>query len=819
MNEPVPVSRARVTCHLIFAALSFVTALPAAETIAFWPFDEPVGLYPSSVLSDHGPQRMPLIIGPGGSIVAGKFGQALSATPQPEIKLPAGSVLFGLSQKPTPAGRKVAPLSWANARFAALMTTGETHLRKEFPHANASANGLNLGAFDWTIELWYRGEPPAAGNAEEGIVFEVGTGPRGENDLVTSLALAADRGGFVLSHQPAGSRVTIPSDRAALTSAGRWSHLAFVYTAAKRQLMHFVDGTRIGGPVALTLNALPRGDEAYFTLGRDAQWQRPLPGAIDELRISRGVVYAADFTPPASFVAQPDAGAPARKPGITEPLRFGADAPASDAPVALGASKHLLLDDALFPRHTNIRFVPTPPQKVELAFEVTGQFRKHVCVIEDEEGVIRIYNPIAGDRLGVRTSRDGLKFEVPQLSHDPAAPNALTTDATGTPSVFLDPLAPPAERWKMLTGSNGHAMFLYTSPDGYAWTRVPTAAISAWSGSQSNLFYDDQRGRYVGYHRSDMGETVFNKTERRFMMTITESLRPPFPFQPRTQAEYDRAAATSRLDLLRPWYLDNGPLTPGGIGIEWPTVFQPSDGFDPDATDIYVPKAVKYPWAPDAYLAFPCVYFHYEGTHPRGRDALGEEKRARGSGPIETQLMTSRDGITWNRHPRPVWLGVGLTDGFDVHQTYMAHGVVRRGDEIWMYSYNTEEYHSTFRKKPERRGVFRTVQRLDRFVAAEAPYESEAMLFSRPLVFAGRKLILNVDTAATGWLQVGIVDGDGRALPGFGLDDCVYVSGNELRYPVEWLEKGTDVSSLASKPVRLVMRLRGARLFSLQFAE
>ena len=56
-------------------------------------------------------------------------------------------------------------------------------------------------------------------------------------------------------------------------------------------------------------------------------------------------------------------------------------------------------------------------------------------------------------------------------------------------------------------------------------------------------------------------------------------------------------------------------------------------------------------------------------------------------------------------------------------------------------------------------------------------------------------------------------------LPGYGLDDCVYVSGNELRYTVDWLGKGTDVSGLSGKPVRLVLRMRGSRLFSLQFTD
>jgi hypothetical protein len=812
-------SPARLWISSGLMAATSVMAASNVETVAFWAFDEPVGMYPSSVLSDHGPSALPLILGPGGSIVPGRFGHALSAALQPPVNLPPGSVQFGLTPLPKAEGRTVEPLSWHNARFAALMTAGENHLRKEFPHPHATATGLNLGAFDWTVEFWYRGEPSTSGDTEA-VIFEIGAGPRGENDRVTALRLTADRSGLLLVNQPTNTWTTIPSEKAALTTPGRWSHLAVVYHANRRELTHYVDGRPVGtGIGGVMLQPLPQGEESYFTLARNGRWESPLPGALDEFRVSRGVRYAGPFTP-VSLIADPSAGSPARPAEVKEPLRFAGDSPGEE-PVPLGSSKHLLIDDALFPQHPNVSFVPTPPSKVELAFEVHGSFRKHVTVVEDEEGVIRIYNPIGpGDRLGVRTSRDGLNFEVPRLSDlHPDYPNRVTAGPAGTPSVFMDPLAPPEERWKLVSGNDGQGIFVHTSPDGYQWNRLSTAAMSAWSGSQSNVFYDDQRGQYVGYHRTDIGRTVHNKTERRFVLTILDSLRPPWPFGPRSQAEYEREAATSRLNLLRPWYLDNGPLTPGGVGLEWPVVFQPTDGFDPESTDIYVPKAVKYPWAPDAYLAFPCMYFHYHELEPAARRALGAKERARGSGPIETQLMVSRDGVDWTRYPRPVWLGLGLTDGFDIHQTYMAHGMVRRDDEIWMYSYSTEEYHSTYRARPERRGVFRTVHRLDRFVAAESAYDREGYLYSRPFVFSGKTLVLNVDTAATGWLQVGLMRGDGRPVDGYGLDDCVYVNGNEVRYPVEWLEKGTDVSQLAGVPVRLVVRMRGARLYSLQFTE
>jgi hypothetical protein len=618
-------------------------------------------------------------------------------------------------------------------------------------------------------------------------------------------------------NQPTGTRATLKSDRAALTNAQRWSHLAFVYDATRGTLTHFVDGKPIGSPVAAKAAAVAEGKESYFSLGRDARWEHALPGALDELRISRGAVYTAAFTPPGSLVPNPTAGSPAKKPNVTEPLRFAGAA--TSAAVNLGGSKHLLIDDALFPEHTNITFAPTPPPVLELAFEVKGSMRKHVMAVDDGEGSVRLYAPLDDDRLGVYVSRDGLHFDAPKFATGTArSPNIVMEENAGTPSVFLDPLAPPNERWKLVSGSDERGIYVFTSPDGFAWTRLPTAAIPARSASQSNMFFDDQRGQYIGYHRADIGENTFGKTERRFIITVEDSLQPPWPFTPTTPADFERAAATMRLHPERPWYTDNGPLTPGGIGLEWPVVFAPRDGFDPAATDIYVPKAVKYPWAPDAYLAFACFYFHYEGTSPETRGILGERDRKRGSGQIETQLMTSRDGITWSRHPRPVWMNIGAQPGgFDIHQNYMAQGMIRRGDEIWMYSYNSDAYHSSYTKGKERRGIFRTVQRLDRFVAAEAPYDREATLVSRPFTFTGKNLVLNVDTHASGFLQVGLRKPDGSAIPGFDVDECVYVNGNELRYPVEWLKRGSDVSSLAGQPVQLIVKMRGADLYTLQF--
>jgi len=90
------------TVFVFFSVSILVSIARTAETVAFWAFDEPVGMYPSSVLSDQSPGDHSLVLGPGGSLVPGRFGNALSAEEQPPIDLPPGSVRFGLEQLPTP---------------------------------------------------------------------------------------------------------------------------------------------------------------------------------------------------------------------------------------------------------------------------------------------------------------------------------------------------------------------------------------------------------------------------------------------------------------------------------------------------------------------------------------------------------------------------------------------------------------------------------------------------------------------------------------------------------------------------------------------
>jgi hypothetical protein len=809
-----------------------------AQTVAFWGFDEPVGLYPSSVLSDLSDNDYPLIMGQGGSIVAGKFGNALVATEPEKMDYPQGETRFGLAYLPVPEGRSQEPMTWMNARFTALMTNGENHLRKQVDYPHPTLTSLNLGKFDWTVEFWYK---PTLVNNDYGVVFELGTGPRGENNLVTRLAVNPGHDGFILFSGVSGRQLSIPSS----LLDSDWAHLAFVYRAKKKQLYHYVNGRLQDLPKKYRMKSLPPGDEDYLSICRDGLWTHPLPGSLDELRFSETALYLEEFNPPRSFSAMNAVSRRAAEKAISLPLLFAGDI-ANDQIIDLGSRKYLFIDDAILEKVEDCHFTVNPPKLDKCVVEdIKGTFRKHVSMVEDELGIIRMYYGGKNDCLEVRTSRDGVNFDVPDLGNGEfmGKKNVVLRDPSAMGNVFIDPKAPPSEKWKFISDYNRRGIYLFSSPDGYHFTRMRTAILPFRSGSQSNSFYDEQQDKYISYHRCDFTSTPQGGTRRTFVMTETDVVDRPWPFVHASMEDYQALEGKMNMRTPIPWYMDNGPLTPGGFAIEYPTVFEEVDTLDPAETDIYVPKAIKYPWAPDVYLAFPLLYFHYEDAGDPLRLILFSPERMKGSGPIETQLSVSRDAVNWKRYPRPAYTGIGMHAGRDIKQAYLAHGMIRRGDEIWQYYFGETRYHSSWEKSGYHREVYRLVQRLDGFVSIDSPYGKEGYVYTKPFRFTGKRLVLNVDTDAAGYVQVGFLDDEGEAIPGYGLDNCIYINGDFTGTEVEWLQNADelesleihdeedyiqyarnvrtskDVSFLTGRTVQLVFRMRGSKLYAMEFKE
>lgn len=782
-----------------------------AETTALWLFDEQEGLYPSCALSEATSSDLNLALGRGGGLVPGRFGRALRAkTPDTLDSIAvsqneANRIRFGLQPPPAIPGRRMEPLTWENNRFAALFTSGDVHLRRR-PFANATDSPVNLGAFDWTVEFWYKKDGDARGR---GVVLEVGQGPRGENDEVTRLTVLYDENAFLLENAASDSRVRLSFATEAFDSG--WTHCALVYAFGDRSIGLYLDGLEVARK-PLTMRALPSGEEAYFSVARDGLWENPLAGAIDELRFSDVARYKNRFEPPSSFSKIYAEGRRVPELKVGRPLLFSKSSMNQEI-VDLKDRKHLFLDEVLIAKKRNISLQAHEARMEEV---VIDQGIGWATVLEDEDGLIRIYGE-GNEGVEVWTSRDGKTFEAPDLGNGRG--NEVISSPGRRGSVFIDPNGPDDERWKALVGLHERGgWYLYSSPDGWNFKRHEVAALPFWPGSASTIFYDDQRQLYVAHHRSDYGITPGGKTERFFVRTEVKDLAGSWPFSPMTREKSiammeEHPVQVNKLD---PWWLDNGPLAPPGFGIEFPIAMGAEPGFDPEATDLYNIRAMKYPWAEDAYVAFPLWFFHYYGDGPVARQILAEESRGMGTGLVETQLATSRDGLNWNRYPRPAYIPVGDHEGFSVKRPYILFGMVRRGDRIFQYSYTRSSYHDAWSRNTPPAVVHRLSQRLDGFVSLRAPYTG-GEFETRLIRFKGKRLELNIDTGATGYAQIGFLDETGRSIPGYGVDDCVYINSNSTDHTVEWLGNGTDLSSVSGRLVRLVVSMRGTDLYAIQF--
>jgi hypothetical protein len=113
--------------------------------------------------------------------------------------------------------------------------------------------------------------------------------------------------------------------------------------------------------------------------------------------------------------------------------------------------------------------------------------------------------------------------------------------------------------------------------------------------------------------------------------------------------------------------------------------------------------------------------------------------------------------------------------------------------------------------------IERLLLRTDGFASVSAPWAGGEML-TKPLTFTGGTLQINYRTGAPGFVRVEIQDAAGRPIPGYTLDECPEIIGDEIERLVAW-KAGPDVSRLAGQPVRLRFVMKDADLFAIQFRE
>ncbi len=210
---------------------------------------------------------------------------------------------------------------------------------------------------------------------------------------------------------------------------------------------------------------------------------------------------------------------------------------------------------------------------------------------------------------------------------------------------------------------------------------------------------------------------------------------------------------------------------------------------------LYTSMTAPYERAPHIYLSFPTRFVPGRGdapdTDPKDRNVT------------DVLFMTTRAGSHhYDRACTEAFIRPGLDAARWVNRAnYVAQGI---------HFVNSKRQLSIYHRSGDR-----YLLRTDGFISLHASAQ-EGELLSKPLIFSGGKLMLNFSTSAAGGVRVEIQDVDGKALPGFALDDAETLYGDSIARAFTWKGK-PDLSKLAGQPVRLRFVLQEADLFSFQF--
>ncbi len=249
---------------------------------------------------------------------------------------------------------------------------------------------------------------------------------------------------------------------------------------------------------------------------------------------------------------------------------------------------------------------------------------------------------------------------------------------------------------------------------------------------------------------------------------------------------YYRDYRNSTREIKRATSKDFIHWTPG----EWVT-------YNAAPEEFYTNAITPYFRAPHIYLGFPKRFMikrKVVESHPY-------------PGVSDGVFMSSRDGLVFDK-----WLEAFHRAGLDQENwtdrnNMAAWGILEtKPGEISIY-YSQRYRHAT-------NGMVRTTIRTDGFVSVHAGGTTGEMT-TKPITFEGKELVINYSTSAIGGVQVGIQNSDGTPIPGFALDDCPVIYGDQIEHVVKW--QSSDLSSLAGKAVRLRFKLLDADLYSIRF--
>jgi hypothetical protein len=363
------------------------------------------------------------------------------------------------------------------------------------------------------------------------------------------------------------------------------------------------------------------------------------------------------------------------------------------------------------------------------------------------------------------------------------------------PSMRFDAGPQAILTWNAHRQDNTTGLFVSFSPDELHWHDYPGNPVldrHMVHDTHSLLGWDERAQKYIGYFRPALGNHRPSKTvDGKYAYASSGDVR---VIGRSESSDFIHWTEPSQQIVLRP------------------------DSKDEPGTEFYCMAAMFYE---DYYLGLLWIY-HNDPYWPWPKGTtITDDKLGRMQQTIDAQLVTSRDGIHWERTAKrtPV-IPLGPLGSWDDSMIFASTPVVV-DDEVWAYYGGTNMRHtgeSLGSSGEVVNGVRRTMGiglakwRLDGFVALE-PEHSEGTVLTRPISFSGDQLWLNAD-ASKGSVEVEVLDENRRPVPGLTRADAIPLKTAAVRQQVGWGANAPSLGTLAGRTVRLKFYLRNAKLYS-----
>ena len=440
------------------------------------------------------------------------------------------------------------------------------------------------------------------------------------------------------------------------------------------------------------------------------------------------------------------------------------------------------------------------------------------CVIREGDA-LRMWYKTAGDGglsyIAYAESADGFDWKRPDLGlqeYGGARSNNLLHPASffDFHSIFVDPSAPPPERYKGITTVSEITVDGVVRDDvheGDFFDDLVTAMVDRGCGNE------EIAERLELWHPYVTGAVSADGLSWRVKDAPLLHLGRAH-LDTQNIAAYDAARGEyavylrGRQDDRRAVIKTGGPDFGG-----WPPprfVFM-ADTLDAIDDDVYDSCYCRYPGT-DLHLMFPSFYHRMSAS-------------------LDIHLATSRDGDLWSRpERRPI---IGRDQGGQPYMAvYAKPNLVPLDDRRWGLMYCGTPVSHDIRRYPgcDRGAIMRSFEYRwatwdrDRLVALEAPGEARFTLNNTAVIGTssqGRELRLNYRTEPGGWIRAGLVQPQTpyalvrpqQSYEGYSLTEADPLSGDELSGVVTWKGK-RDLAAFRGRPVSVAIHMSRAKLFS-----